>query len=231
MGGDDGSGRGTTLIEGIVQCHSDGHDIVGRDAETSCREPDLGDKIVHLILCQVHELVDLILTWLALVGVESGHPLHGAAEQGTEVLVQMGEEEVLRRGIGVGGLVQHERSRAAVVEEVDRGCHAVLVGRLQRSVEVLEEIDGHALLHLTLREDPRNHYPDVGLCVVSDDGGVDYQSEQRHLILGGVVHEQCGRIIIADGGIRRTLTIDIWNNKSCDRSKTDLSEGTHFARF
>ena len=96
LGGDDGSGRGTTLVESIIQSHSNDHDIVGGDAETSRRQPDLGNKIVHLILCQVHEFVHLILTWLALVGIESGHPLHGAAEQGTKVLVQMGEEEVLR---------------------------------------------------------------------------------------------------------------------------------------
>jgi hypothetical protein len=47
-------------------------------------------------LVQVHELVDVVHGSLACVGVEAGHALLGATEQGAKELVEVGKEEAAR---------------------------------------------------------------------------------------------------------------------------------------
>lgn len=80
-------------------------------------------------------LVDTVHGGVALVGGESVVALHGAAEENTEVLVQVGEESAvallaefdlriwrysLLVGAGaVGWHVHHERNSSTIVEEVD----------------------------------------------------------------------------------------------------------------
>ena len=134
--GDNCGRRGTSHVEGVVQGHPDGDDIRSRDAETCGRQSDLGDEIIHLGFREVHEPVDLELTRIAGITCEHSHTLHRTSEQRAEVLVEMADEEVLRRGIRVGRHICHKGSGATVVEEVDHGRCAVDVGRLQGTVKV-----------------------------------------------------------------------------------------------
>lgn len=106
---------------------------------------------------------------IAPVGVETGHALHGAAEQRAKELVQMGQQEAVRAakspcqspeknrqcsvlswlphsllfaGVVVGGLVHLEGIGTAAVEEVDRLALVLAgVGRGQHSVKVGRQVD------------------------------------------------------------------------------------------
>lgn len=101
-----------------------------------------------------------------LVGVEASHALHRAAEEGSEELVEMGEEEAKHMSVFdiidveiqsnllllalliVGGHVLHQGLSTATVEEVDTDTLiATLVGGLEVTVEVRHQLDLGAVDH------------------------------------------------------------------------------------
>lgn len=73
-------------------------------------------------------------------------------------------DSLLVRLLVVGGLVVHEGSGTATVEEVDGNRLVVAVGRLELAVEVREEVDLLAI-DLTLCEDTGNLDANIGLGV------------------------------------------------------------------
>lgn len=99
------------------------------------------------------------------VGWEGRASLHGATEQGTEVLVQVRNEEVLVGCSAVGWLVHEERSSSTVIEEVDGDTGAsTTVGRLKSTSEVWCKVDGGAVVG-SLGQDTWDGDADVWLSV------------------------------------------------------------------
>jgi len=76
------------LLQGVA--HQLG--VVYADAEAQGAETDLLDEVLHLIGTQRHVLMDRVHACVAGEGREVGHTVLRAAEQETEVRVEMGEE-------------------------------------------------------------------------------------------------------------------------------------------
>lgn len=96
LAGDDLGGGAAAHVEGGHEGLADGLDVGVGDAEGGGGHADLGDEVGHLGVAQVHELVHLVHGRVGGVGVEAGHALLGAAQEGAEELVEMGEEEAGR---------------------------------------------------------------------------------------------------------------------------------------
>lgn len=129
----------------------------------------------------------------ASVGIEAGHTLHGASEQGAEEFVEMGQEEaseetlaldrnccgafqehktrensLLLRCLVVGRHVLLERVGTAAIEEVDRFARrSASVGGLQSTSEVRSQVDRLAV-DLTLGQDTGNLDAYIRLCIYTD---------------------------------------------------------------
>ena len=58
---------GASVVEGIVEGHGDGVDVVGGGPEGLGGKADLLDEIRDLRVVKVHVLVDVVLTWLASI--------------------------------------------------------------------------------------------------------------------------------------------------------------------
>jgi len=107
----------------------------------------------------------------------------------------------LVRVCAVGGHVHQQRSRSAIVQEVlGHAAGASAVGGGQATVKVRQEVDLGAVVHAG-GEDTGHFDADVGLGVVADDGGVDEECQERVLVLGGVLLEEGGGVVVADGGV------------------------------
>jgi len=142
--------------------------------------------------------VDLVHRVVTHVLWEGTHAVLGASEQDAEVLVQVGEKGVLGRHGVVGWHVHHEGSGSSAVKEVLGNSDAAsVVGRVERTIEVWEEVDGSSVVG-TLGQDTWNHDTDVWLGVVTNDGGVDEEGQESVLVLGGVVLEKGGGVLVAD---------------------------------
>ena len=152
---------------------------------------------------------------------------HATAEQDTEVLVQMRQQGaivhvsfptppqfpqfqegniLLIRARPIRRHIQHQRRRAAIIEEVLRQARAAAaaVGRVEHAVEVRQQVDGRAVVH-ALGEDAGDADADVRLGVVADDGRVDDERDER-LLRGGVVFLEEGRgVVVADGDVGGAL--------------------------
>ena len=84
---------GAAVAEEAIESHADGCGVVLCHAEGGGCETDLFDEVGELGLAEAHELVDFVHGGFGCVGVEAGHALHRAAEEGAKELVQVGEEE------------------------------------------------------------------------------------------------------------------------------------------
>lgn len=89
LGGDNGGRGRAAVVEELLQRGADSSDVGRGDTERGGREADLLDKVTDLVGVQVHVLVHTVLRGVAGVG---GEALGGAAEEDTEVLVEVGEE-------------------------------------------------------------------------------------------------------------------------------------------
>lgn len=147
---------------------------------------------------------------------------------GSDFDVGSGSGNILLVGLFVvGRLVLLEGVGSAAVEEVDAGGLVATVGRGQHAVEVGSQVDLGAVLH-TLGEDTGDGDADVGrgVCLrvlvqgslgslkppwkvrtVANDDGVDNQRQELGLVLGRVVLEESGGVVVADGRIRGTLGV------------------------
>lgn len=92
MSWDDNSLWCTADVEETSKSGSDGGDILGSDAKGGCGETDLGDEVGYFGVVEGHEFVDGVLGGLTVVGWVSVVSLGGAAEEGAEVFVEVGEE-------------------------------------------------------------------------------------------------------------------------------------------
>lgn len=96
------------------------------------------------------------------------HSLHPASQQGPEILVAKGEEEVADGRIGVGESDFDQRRNAAVDKEVYRVWLASKISRTQGAVEVFQKIDRDTVFGLSSSEDPGHCSPHVWLGVPSE---------------------------------------------------------------
>jgi hypothetical protein len=148
---------------------------------------------------QKNVLVDLILGGVASVGRESIFALHGASEEDTEVLVQVGKESAgislarirlqrLRYSLLVGRLIHgghvlYERSSSTTIEEVDSTTDAAAsVCGSKTAVEVWGEVDLGAVVH-ALGEDTWDLDADIwlGVCDASEKAS-RLQVEGEHTV-------------------------------------------------
>lgn len=238
--GRDDSGRGSaTDVEDGVQGGSDNSDIVLGDTERGCCKANVLDEVTDLGGVKVHEAVDGCLGTETRVGREASG---GAAKEGTEVLVQVGKElavrllvierkdgfgtrlDVLLVGVGTCGRhVLEKRSSSSVIKEVDGNTGATTtVGRGKSTVEVGEEVDLSAVVR-TLGKDTRNGDADIGLGVVSNDNGVDKESEKSELVGTSVVHKKSSSIIVTDAHVSRSLR----KGRDSGRKTSKDGRGTH----
>lgn len=205
------------VSESIVQGLANGHDILVGDTEAGSGHANLLDEPADLSSVEGHVLVDLVHVGGAGVW-RGGHAVLRAAEQVREVLVQVGEELAGRKSAPfttittvinlllagahvVGGGVVHERSGTTTVEEVDGGAHAAAsVGGGEHAVEVWGEVDA-LVLASSWSEDTGDLDADVWLGVVTNDGSVDNEGQESLLVHGGVVLEQGGGVLVADGHV------------------------------
>src|SRR5439155_23753176 len=117
----------------------------------------------------------------------------------------MRQEEILVRRSAVGGFVLLEWGGTTIIEKVYGDATAGTVCCGQGSIEVLEEIDGNAVLRLPLCEDSRDFDTDIGLRVIADNDGVYDQSEHGQLVFGGVLPEEGVGIVVTDRSVGSTL--------------------------
>ncbi len=96
LGRDHGGGGGAAHAEQAVEGGAHGGEVRGGDAEGRGGHGDLGDEVAHLGVAEVHELVHAVHGRVSAVGGEGAHAVLGAAQQGTEELVQMREEEAVK---------------------------------------------------------------------------------------------------------------------------------------
>lgn len=219
----DGSWWGAAVAESLGQSHAGGLDIVVGDTERSGSEADLLDEVGDLGVVQAHVLVHLVHAGVALVWRHVLHAVVAAAEQVGEVLVQVGKETAVASQLGafssemmkvnvllsrvhaVGWHVVHQWSSTSTVQEVDRHSGvAASVGAGKTAAEVWQEVDLLAV-HLTRSQDTWDLDANVWHGVVSNDGGVDEQGQER--LLGrriALLEERLG-VVVTDGRIRRTL--------------------------
>lgn len=101
VAGDGLGGRRAAHVEEAVERHADALDVRVGDAEGLRGQRDLLDEVAHLGRVEVHELVHLVHGGVAAVGGEAGHGVHGAAEEGAEELVEVGEEEAGRVSVHI----------------------------------------------------------------------------------------------------------------------------------
>lgn len=92
--------RFATVAEKTVQGRSDGLNVVVGDAERRGGEADVLDEPAHLGVVQGHELVRLVQAFVAVVRLDLDGEL-AAAEQATEELVEMGEEDAKGGSVSV----------------------------------------------------------------------------------------------------------------------------------
>lgn len=59
--------------------------------------------------------------------------------------------------------------------------------------------------------------------VVADDCSVDDKLEERVLVCGSVVLEQCRSVVVTDGGVCRPLS----SRETCNAEKGEDGRGTH----
>lgn len=218
LGAEDGhertGGRSTPDVERAAKELSNRLDIGHGDTKGRGSQTNLLDEVGVLGVVEVHVLVDGVHGGLATVLGVAGHALLGATQGGTEELVQVGEEEVLVGGVAVGGHVLHQRSGSTVVKEVDSNTGAAAaVRRGETAIEVGEEVDISAV-DLARGKDTGDS--DVGPCNtvngglgvvgVTDDNGVDEQSQDQQLVCGSVVLEQSGGVVVTDGGVAGALS-------------------------
>lgn len=206
------------VSEGIHQSLADGLDVRLGNTEAGGGHADLLDEVADLSVVEGHVLVDLVHVGGAGVW-RGGHAVLRAAEQVREVLVQVGEELAERESVKVakthsgrldillvgahvvGGGVVHERSGTTTVEEVDGGTHAAAsVGGGEHAVEVWGEVDA-LVLASSWSEDTGDLDADVWLGVVTNDGSVDDEGQESLLVHGGVILEQGGGVLVADGHV------------------------------
>ena len=235
MSWDDGGWGRAAVIEEGSECHADSSNIGGRDTERGGRKADLRDEVADLCGGEVHVLVHRVLRGFALVGREGGGrrgSLQGAAEEDAKVLVQMSEEVAVndvsgcseicwaycpetRRSMdwsdsllvgsrAVGRHVHHQWYRSAVVEEVH--CHSgrAVVRAGEPAVKVRQQVDIGAVVH-TGSEDTRDLDANIGLRIVANDRCVDHERQERGLVGGRILLQQCGSIVVADRGVGRAL--------------------------
>jgi hypothetical protein len=109
-------------------------------------------------------------------------------------------------GLVFGWHVLHQRSGATTIEEVKRDTAITsTVGRLEATVEVGDKVNLSSVVRAVGVEDARDHDTHVRLGVVSDDGGVDDQSQEGHLVRGRVVLEERSGVVVAYGRVGRAL--------------------------
>lgn len=109
------------------------------------------------------------------------------------------------RGRAIRRHIHQKRRRSAIIEEVLRhAAGAAVVGRLEAAIEVGQQVDVRAVV-LARRKDTGDLDADVGLGVVADDGGVDEEREEGVLVLGRVLLEQGGGVVVADGDVGGAL--------------------------
>lgn len=107
----------------------------------------LRNEIPHLRRIELHELVRLVHTRIAIIGRERGAALHRAAQQGAEIRVQVRHQQVLVRVGAVGGLVLLQGRGSAAVEEVEGDAGgAAAVGAGEGAGEVGEEVYGSVVV-------------------------------------------------------------------------------------
>jgi len=125
----------------------------------------LRDEIPHLRRIELHELVRLVHTRIAVVGCEHGAALHRAAQQRAKILVQVRHQQVLVGVRAIGGHVLLQGGGAAAVEEVDGDAGvAAAVGAGEVAGEVGEEIYFSVVVRAG-GEDAGDRDADVGGCV------------------------------------------------------------------
>jgi len=61
-----------------------------------------------------------------------------------------------------------------------------------------------------------------GIRTVTNDGGVDNEGQERHLVLSRVVLQQSSRVVVTDGRVSRTL-----GNSSAHGGRNDSSLEQH----
>lgn len=202
LGGDDGAGWGALVAEEGVKRGADVFDIGVGDTERGRCKAYLLDEVSDLVLVEVHEAVDSCHGRETLVRRETGGL---TAKERAEVLVQVGEEQVLVRAGAVGWHVHHERSSTTVVKEVDGDSRvATTVRGGEASIEVRKEVDNSSVV-CTLGKDTWDHDANVGLGVVTNDGSVDEESQQGVLVGSSVVCQKSSGVVRADGLVRRSL--------------------------
>ena len=108
---------------------------------------------------------------------------------------------LLFRAGTIGGLVHHQRRRAAPVEETDCRSCAIFVGGFERTGEILRQIDRRPVECSVGAENTGNCVV-VGLGVVADDGGVDEKGQKGELVCSIIVLQQRGCIVVAVSSIR-----------------------------
>jgi len=194
----DAGWRSASVSERVVESVANSGDIGVSNTKGSGRESDIVDEPADLAVVQGHELVGLVHVGRAGV-LHGGVGELAAAEQVSEVGVQVGEEDVLCRVGVVGRHVHHQRLRTTSVEEVDRDTRAAtIVGGGQRSGEVRKQV--YALIVAGTRgQKTRNRNANVWLGVVADGGGIDDEGQQRLLVRRIVLLEECSGVVVADG--------------------------------
>lgn len=169
---DDGGGWGAAVVEELAEGHSGGHRILGGDAEGGGGETDLLDEVAHLVGVEGHELVDLVLAGDTSVFGETHLAVGGAAEEHTEVGVQVGQQHAGkmlaavdygarggRRALLVGGGVHGRlvhlqwRGSSSVEEVLGDTLVTTGVGGGEHAVEVLDEVDVGSIVFLASGED------------------------------------------------------------------------------
>lgn len=178
------SGGRALHAKGAAEGVGNSSDVILGNAKGGGSSADLADEVGQLSLAEVHELVDLVHGGLAVVLVEAGHALLGAAEEGAEELVQVGEEEVLVGRSAGGGHVLLQavqtlsafgffwgstcaqdwinlRLSTAIVKEVLADGLVATVGGGEGTIEVGQKVDLLAV-DLTRGKDTGNGNTNVG---------------------------------------------------------------------
>jgi hypothetical protein len=133
----------------------------------------------------------------------------GPAERLWDMLGEGWGDVLLHGAHVVSSSVVHEGGGAAAVEEVDAHAGAASrVGGCQTAIEVRGEVYGGAVV-FAWGQDARDQNALVEFRgVVADDGGVDDEGEDGELVLGGVVCEEAGGVVVADGHVGGALGVD-----------------------
>lgn len=217
---DDSGGGSAADVEDGVKGLADSSNVVLADAERGGGEGNLLNEVADLCSREVHESVDGGLRAEASV---AGEARGRAAEESTEILVQVGHELVLVGRSAVGGLVHHERNGTTIVEEVDGDTRAATtVGRGKATVEVRQEVDLSAVVG-ALGKDTRDSVH-VGLGVVTNNNSVDEEGQQGQLVGASVLLEQSSGVLVTDGHV-------LGHSRSSNGSKAgNESGGTHSER-